>query len=137
MSGKILVIDDDAVIRRLLQRLLIGRGFDVRLAADGEEGLGALQNGELPQVVICDLNLPGISGLDVLAAIRRDERHSSLPVLMLTGEGFEEARGEAMEQGANMYMTKPFSSYELLDVLGQILKSAQEALGGESGSAAA
>ncbi len=137
MSGKILVIDDDAVIRRLLQRLLIGRGFEVRLAADGEEGLAFLQNEELPQAVICDLNLPGISGLDVLASIRRDGRHGSLPVLMLTGEGFEEARGEALEQGANMYMTKPFSSYELIDVLGQILKSSPGPAVDERGGAAA
>jgi CheY-like chemotaxis protein len=121
MRERILVIDDDAVIRRLLQRLLAGRGFDVQLAADGEQGLALLREGEPPRAVICDLMMPGISGLEVMGAIRGDERLMSLPVLMLTGEGFDETRGTALEHGADLYMTKPFSSYELLDALGQLL----------------
>ncbi len=130
MKDRILVIDDDAIIRRLLGRLLAGRGFEVVVAADGEEGLAALEEAD-PEVVICDLCLPGIAGTEVVRRIRAQERWAATPVLVLTGEGDEESRGEALSCGADLYLTKPFSSYEIFEALEQLRSS------GRTGTAAA
>ena len=130
MKSRILAIDDDAIVRRLLVRLLTNQGYEVRTAADGETGLTALEEEASPAAVICDLCLPGISGIDVVRRIREQERWKRIPVLMLTGEGADETRGAALESGADLFLTKPFSSYEILEAIQQLLSggSAGESL---------
>lgn len=123
MKHRILVIDDDAVIRRLLVRLLGGNGYEVLTAVDGEGGLAALEGAGAIDVIICDLCLPGISGIEVVRRVRSDRRWDAVPVLMLTGEGADETRGAALAGGADHYLTKPFSSYEMEDALRQLLAS--------------
>lgn len=123
MKHTVLVIDDDAVIRRLLSRLLAGHGFEVRTAADGETGLATLEDGGETDVIICDLCLPGISGIEVVRRIRSEPRWEAVPILMLTGDGAEETRGAALACGADQYLTKPFSSYEVDDALRLLLST--------------
>jgi DNA-binding response OmpR family regulator len=128
MKSRILAIDDDPVVRRLLVRLLTNQGYQVRTAADGEAGLAAMEGEESPAVVICDLCLPGISGIEVVHRIREDGRWKDLPILMLTGDGAEESRGAALGSGADLFLTKPFSSYEVLEAIHRLLSgdSAEE-----------
>jgi CheY-like chemotaxis protein len=121
MKGRILVIDDDPLLRRLTTRLLAAGGLDGVMAADGAEGLNRLRDDPGFDAVICDLLMPGISGLDVVREIRRDPRLEHLPVLVLTSQGTNEDRDAALSSGADLYMTKPFSSFELMDSLARLL----------------
>ena len=120
MTGRILVIDDDPLLRRLTARLLSAEGLEVASASGGEEGLKKLEESPF-DALICDLLMPGLSGLDVVRAIRRDPRRARLPILLLTGQGHREDRDAAMAAGADLYMTKPFSSFELREALGNLL----------------
>ncbi|MBD3334805.1 MAG: response regulator [Candidatus Eisenbacteria bacterium] len=125
ISGRILVIDDDPLLRRLTARLLAAEGMDAVTAADGNEGLKALQEQEPFDAVICDLLMPDMSGFDVVREIRKDERFRELPILVLTSQGMHEDRDTALEAGADLYMTKPFSSFEFMEALRRLLGPAE------------
>jgi DNA-binding response OmpR family regulator len=108
--SRILVVEDDPELRRLLQRELTASGHEVLLAEDGETGV-RVHASESPDLVILDWMLPGIDGLDVLKAVRRS---STTPVLMLTARGEEVDRVIGLELGADDYLPKPFGIRELL-----------------------
>ncbi|WP_135228998.1 response regulator transcription factor [Deinococcus fonticola] len=106
MPARILVIDDDPGVRSLLERGLKYEGFTVETAPDGETGLSALRPCS-PDLVILDVMLPGIDGLDVLRSLR--QTHPSLPVLMLTARDGPGEQVAGFRGGADDYVTKPFS----------------------------
>ncbi len=103
-SSRVLVIDDDVGILELLTNLLGSEGYTVTTAACGREALEALE-GELPDIVLLDVQMPGMSGFEALASIR--ERHALLPVIMVTGHGSEEVAADALRLGADDYIAKP------------------------------
>ncbi|GGK41722.1 DNA-binding response regulator [Deinococcus malanensis] len=106
MSPRILVIDDDAGVRSLLQRGLSYEGFLVETAPDGEAGLAAVRD-RPPELVILDVMLPGLDGLEVLSRLRRVD--ANLPVVMLTARDRPDEQVRGLEGGADDYVTKPFS----------------------------
>jgi len=108
--SKALIIDDEQQMRRLLRMVLESRGYEVCEAADGQLGLqeAAFQR---PDVVLLDLGLPGMSGIDVLKRLRE---WSDVPVLILSVRDQETVKVEALELGADDYVTKPFGTAELL-----------------------
>ena len=108
-----LVVEDDPDIVELIAHYLRAEGFEVDSAGDGRLGLERLRNGAF-QVVILDLQLPGMDGLAVCAEIRRDPRTRTLPVIMLTARGDESDRIVGLEVGADDYVVKPFSPKELV-----------------------
>ncbi|HEY6871837.1 MAG TPA: sigma-54 dependent transcriptional regulator [Geobacteraceae bacterium] len=110
MTAKILIIDDDTSLRRVLEYNLQEEGYRVFAAADGEAGL-LLFDGEQPDLVITDLKMPGIGGFQVLAAVK--ERSPRTPVMVITAFGAVETAVEAMKLGAYDYITKPFNRDEL------------------------
>ena len=111
---RILVVDDDPDINRLLRVRLAARGYEVATAASGEEALELLS--ETPaDLVFLDISLPGISGLQTLAEVRR--RGLDTAVIMTTAFGSEQIAVEALRQGANDYLRKPFESDEFRRVL--------------------
>jgi len=110
MPGRILVIDDEPQITRVLRASLSAQGFDVRTANDPEEGLLVFRDWS-PDLVITDLMMPGLSGVEVCRAIRT---HSATPVLVLSVRDHERSKIEALDAGADDYVTKPFSTQELL-----------------------
>ncbi len=110
-KAAILVVEDEEAIRNGLCDVLAYNGFEPASAESGEEGLREALNGRF-ELVILDLMLPGMSGLDVCDAIRRDR--PQLPVLMLTARGSEDEILEGFEHGADDYVTKPFALSELL-----------------------
>ncbi len=107
---KILIVDDDSAIRRFLELSLENSGYKIFTAQDGKQAISMAQNYK-PNIVILDLNLPGMSGFEVLKQIRKD---SSVPVIMLTIEDNDEEKVKLLDAGADDYLTKPFSIQELL-----------------------
>ena len=105
--------------RRLLQR----EGYRVALAADGLQGLERLQ-GELPTVVLSDIEMPRMDGFDFVRNIRADERLRSLPVIMITSRIAEKHREHARELGVDHYLGKPYSEDELLGLIKDYARAA-------------
>ena len=114
----LLVVDDDARLRELLQRFLSGNGFRVTAAADTAEAR-ALMKGLTFDALVLDVMLPGESGVDFAAALRAD---SQVPILMLTARGEPEDRIAGLESGADDYLAKPFEPRELMLRLGSLLR---------------
>ncbi|MEK6744710.1 MAG: sigma-54 dependent transcriptional regulator, partial [Nitrospirota bacterium] len=115
----ILLIDDDQSLRRVIEYSLIENGFAVRPAASGEEGLAFFQK-EPFDVVITDITMPGMSGMEVLEKVRKADQ--GLPVIIITAYGTIESAVSAMKQGAFDYITKPFNRDELRITLDRALK---------------
>jgi two-component system KDP operon response regulator KdpE len=122
MPGRILVIDDEPQITRVLRASLSTQGFDVRAANDPEEGLRLYSEWQ-PDLVITDLMMPGMSGVEVCRAIRAT---SSIPILVLSVRDHERSKIEALDAGADDYVTKPFSIQELLARVRAHLRRAPE-----------
>ena len=109
-AGKILVVDDDPQIRRVMKATLVGHGYEVIEARTGEEALEKLP-GEMPNLVLLDMNMPGIGGLETCRALRQG---SDIPVIVLTVRDGERDKVAALDAGADDYVTKPFGIQELL-----------------------
>jgi len=125
----ILVVDDEAKIADLARDYLEHAGFTVRIAADGQAALTSVRR-DRPDLVVLDLGLPGLDGLDVTRAIRRD---SNLPVIMLTARDDELDKLLGLELGADDYVTKPFSPRELVARVRAVLRRVDNAA--DSGAA--
>ncbi|TDC53813.1 response regulator transcription factor [Jiangella ureilytica] len=108
-AGRVLVVDDDAGIRKTLALNLKARGYTADLAGSGERALQLAARNH-PDAVILDLGLPSMDGLDVVRGIRG---WSSVPIVVLSGRGTEAAKVEALDLGADDYLTKPFGMDEL------------------------
>ena len=118
---RILVVDDDPELRRLLSEYLTDVGFAVELAGDGEQMRRALSRA-MPDVIVMDLMLPGTDGLALTREVRAT---SNVPILMLSARGEEVDRVVGLEVGADDYLAKPFSPRELLARLRALLRRAQ------------
>jgi DNA-binding response OmpR family regulator len=119
MGHRVLVVDDDPTVSDVVRRYLEQDGCDVQLAADGADGLAAIA-GRRPDLVVLDLMMPGIDGLEVCRRIRR--QLPDLPVIMLTALGEEADRVLGLEVGADDYVTKPFSPRELVLRIRSVLR---------------
>jgi two-component system, OmpR family, KDP operon response regulator KdpE len=122
MPDRILVIDDEAQITRVLRAALSAQGYDVRTANDPEEGLQLFRDWP-PDLVITDLMMPGISGVEVCRAIRSK---GPTPVLVLSVREHERSKVEALDAGADDYVTKPFGIQEVLARVRAHLRRAPE-----------
>jgi len=122
MPGRILVIDDEPQITRVLRASLSAQAFDVRTANDPEEGLRTFKEWP-PDLVVTDLMMPGMSGVELCRAIRA---HSSIPILVLSVRDHERSKVEALDAGADDYVTKPFNTQELLARVRAHLRRAPE-----------
>lgn len=115
----VLVIEDNADVSAFLQQKLRPH-FQVSAAADGENGL-RLATDTIPDLIVCDVMLPGISGLEVVRQLKQDWRTSHIPVVMLTARNAPEQQVEGVQQGADLYLTKPFNPTFLLESLRTLL----------------
>lgn len=109
-AGKILVVDDDPQIRRVMKATLVGHNYEVIEARSGEEALEKWPH-EMPSLVLLDMNLPGIDGLETCRAFRAG---SDVPVIILSVRNTEKDKVAALDAGADDYVTKPFGIEELL-----------------------
>ncbi len=112
----ILLIEDHAPLRRNLQDILVLEGFHVLEAGDGPTGL-AMAKVHLPNLIICDIMLPGMDGLEILAALRSHAATRSLPFVFLTAKGDPPDIRAGMNLGADDYLPKPVSSVDLLSAI--------------------
>jgi two-component system KDP operon response regulator KdpE len=122
-SARILVVDDDPQIRRVLRTMLVAQSYEVHDAASGEDALERLKAARF-DLVLLDMNMPGLGGYETCRAIRS---HSDIAVVMLTVRDSEPDKVLALDAGADDYVTKPFSSPELLARLRAALRRAPQA----------
>lgn len=121
---KFLVVDDFSTMRRIIKNLLHDLGYpNVTEADDGKTALPMLQAGGF-DFLISDWNMPGMSGLDLIKAVRSDAKLAKMPVLMLTAEAKREQIIEAAQAGVNGYVIKPFTAETLKEKLDKILGAA-------------
>ena len=123
-AQKILVIEDEPDIRKLVQYNLTQEHFNVVEAEDGKQALSLLQR-EKPNLVILDLMLPGLSGMELCKILRQRSDTSRLPILMLTAKAGEADRIVGLEMGADDYLAKPFSPREMVARVRAILRRAE------------
>jgi two-component system response regulator MprA len=124
---KILVVDDERAVRESLRRALELEGYEIELAEDGREALERLEAESQPDVLVLDVLMPGVDGLEVCRRLRR--AGSRLPVLMLTARDAVENRVAGLDAGADDYVTKPFALEELLARIRALLRRSGDGAG--------
>ena len=110
---RVLVVEDDADIADLIRRYLHKAGFDVHVRLSGRDGLRAIAENQ-PDLLVLDVMLPEVSGLDICRAVRSDARTASIPIIMVTARAEESERISGLDLGADDYLAKPFSPGELV-----------------------
>lgn len=120
MAKSILLVDDTRVLAESIADMLRMESFDVTLAANGMEAL-EIMNVKLPNLIISDLRMPVMDGIEFIKAIRSHTVLKSLPVIILSAQTNEESRQAGLLAGANIFLTKPFEEDELLSVIKQLL----------------
>ena len=120
---KLLVADDEPNIVISLEYLMKREGYDVLVATDGNQALEAIQR-EQPALVLLDVMMPGMNGFEVCQAVRADPALDGVRILMLTAKGRETDVSKGLALGANAYMTKPFSTRELVQKVAELLEAA-------------
>jgi len=119
---KILIVDDFSTMRRIIKNLLRDLGFNnTDEADDGQTGLPKLQSGNF-DFLVTDWNMPGMTGIDLLRAVRADEKLKTLPVLMVTAEAKKEQIVLAAQEGVNGYIVKPFTAQTLKEKIDKIFE---------------
>jgi CheY-like chemotaxis protein len=121
LGRRILVADDKASSRELVRTILENLGYDVREAEDGIKALEAVRNG-FPDLVLLDLQMPGLTGHEVLARLRADDRFASLPVVALTASAMSGDREKALAAGFTSYLAKPVTLSTLRAEISRLLQ---------------
>jgi CheY-like chemotaxis protein len=119
--AKILVVDDEIDMRRAVVEMLRGKGHDVIYAEDGVKALESIKK-NLPDVVVCDIEMPYLKGYDVLTVMRSNPKLSKIPIIFLTGKTDIEYLVRSMQLNVNDFLTKPFTEEELLGAVDVQLK---------------
>lgn len=120
VSGRVLVVDDDREILEMTALLLRGAGYDVLTAGSGEAGLYCVHQ-DLPDLVLLDLNMPGLDGWEVLRVLREDEVTTGVPVVLFSVNFEVREKLRALQLGARDYVTKPFDTNLLLERVAALL----------------
>lgn len=120
MAYKILVVDDEPPIVRLMEFILARQGHEMLIAVNGEEALDKVR-AHRPDLVLLDIMMPRIDGYEVARTLRADPATQHLPIIMLSAKAQEEDIQKGMDVGVNEYITKPFSPDQLVTVVGDYL----------------
>lgn len=120
-AKKVLVVDDSLAVREQVAEALAGTGLTLLEAHDGAEGLTKLAGDHGISLVILDVNMPNMNGLELLEAIKQDSKNAALHVVMLTGEGQQSLIERAKRAGARGWIVKPFKSEHLLAAVKKLL----------------
>lgn len=120
MTGSVIIADDDPNIVRSLEFLMKRAGYDVRVARDGEAVLEAIEQ-RPPDVLLLDLMMPKRNGYEVCDAVRANPAFAKIHILMLTAKGQEVERAKGLALGADDYITKPFSTREVVERVRQVM----------------
>ena len=120
---RILLVDDEPSIVKMVGKRLEVEGFEVTVAMDGQEGLQKAQS-QQQDLIILDLMLPKLNGYEVCGLLKRDSRYEKIPIIMLSARTQEKDEKEGLAAGANVFMTKPFKSQELVERIKALLQGA-------------
>ncbi len=125
MAANILIVEDEPAIRQMLGFTLQGDGYHFLEAGDVEEANQAMST-LIPDLILLDWMLPGISGVDFARRLKRDPKTSSIPIIMLTARGTENDKVKGLDTGADDFITKPFSTRELLARVRAVMRRTQQ-----------
>ncbi len=117
---RVLIVDDELNIRNILEFSLNAEGFDVIVAENGEAAI-ELARTEAPDLIILDVMMPGLSGIDTCARLKRESGTSQIPVILLTAKSHREDREAGLAVGADQYITKPFSPHTVIAAVSGLL----------------
>ena len=117
---RILIVDDEVTVRMLLRDVLEMEGYEVDEAEDGPAALGLMAQAR-PDLVLLDIMMPGMSGIDVLAQVRSDAALRDLPVVLLTAAGDDDTTWAGWTTGASLYLNKPFDHVNLLEWVARLI----------------
>jgi len=120
MSTTVLVVDDNEDNVQIMSAILLGRGFDVRIARDGKSALASIRQ-HLPDLILLDVMMPGMDGMEVLDHVKADTRSARIPVIMVTAKSQDQDLLAGYKYGADYYITKPFTSRQLLYAIDLVL----------------
>ena len=120
MSATVLVVDDNEDNVRIMTTILLGRGFEVRIARDGKAALASVQE-QRPDLILLDVLMPGMDGMQVLDAIKANPRNTAIPIVMVTAKTQDQDVLDGYRYGAEYYITKPFTSRQLLYAVNLVL----------------
>lgn len=126
--GTILVVDDSRMMRRLVGEALRSAGFTVVEAADGALALEQIKATPEVQLVVCDINMPNMNGIEFLEALRKPPFESQVPVMILTTPGQLELVSQARELGARRWLLKPFQPAQLIEMAQQLTEPTRAAV---------
>ena len=127
---RILLVDDEPSIVKMVGKRLEVEGFDVLIAMDGQEGLTKAQS-ERPNLIILDLMLPKLNGYEVCTMLKQDTRYQKIPIVLFTAKAQDKDEKMGMECGANAYVRKPFRAAELLEQIRKLLEAPAQPQPGE------
>lgn len=119
---RVLVIEDDELIRESILNILASRGLTAIGAADGRVGLQSAKD-NIPDLILCDIRMPQLDGYEVLAVLRQDSSTATIPVIFLTAETALEVLNRGQMLGASGYLNKPFSTAELLAAIAPYIRN--------------
>jgi len=117
----VLIVDDSITVREMLSSSFIEANYRVEQARDGQEALDKLRSGLVCDLIFCDIEMPRMNGLDLLANIQKDEKFSNIPVALLTSRAAEKHRSVAAKYGASGYFVKPYTEKDILDAADRII----------------
>lgn len=120
MTKTILVVDDSATVRQQVRLALSQAGFSIVEAVDGVDGAAKIDANEGISCVVCDVNMPRMNGIEMLKMVKAQERHSNLPVVMLTTEGQPALVAAAKQAGAKAWIVKPFKTEMLVAAVNKL-----------------
>src|SRR5665647_1287483 len=119
MSGKILIVDDQKGVRRLLEELFKKEGWDVKVASDGQEAINKVEE-RLPDIILMDVKMPNMNGLEAAQIILQS--YGRIPIIMMTAYGEIEVVKKALDAGVRKCITKPFDIIILRDMVNNLIK---------------
>jgi len=114
MAKTVLVVDDSSTVRQQVSLALKQAGFDIVEAADGAEGIAHVSGNRAIDMVVCDVNMPNVNGIEMVEQVKAKPRHAKLPIVMLTTEGSPSLIRRAKEAGAVGWIVKPFDASQLV-----------------------
>jgi DNA-binding response OmpR family regulator len=118
---KILIVEDDQFMKAILQKFL-STTYEIVIKSDGIEALAFMQSGNIPDIIISDLNTPKLSGLELIEQIKLSDFFNSVPIIILSGDDISKKRVECLDAGADDFIVKPFNPAELKSRIKVILR---------------
>lgn len=123
MAKTILIVDDSASLRRVVDIALTGAGYEVIQASDGKDALAKLARleGRKVHLIVSDVNMPNMNGIEFVTAVKKDASYKFTPVIMLTTEGQDEIKDQGRAAGAKAWIVKPFNPTQLLNAVQKLI----------------